>query len=521
MANEVELKLSFPPVELASIEAHPLVRQAKPHGVAEVLESTYFDTPELKLHAAKVAIRTRKTGKGLLQTIKCAAASVGGLSCRPEWEQAYDGSFDFSGIEASAVRDMLEGMKGDLLPVFMTVFHRQTRLAEPRPGVRILIMIDSGHVITGADKTPISEVELELVEGSARDLQDFAIELATDLALLPFDQSKAERGYLLFAEQALRPVKAGKISLDPGQKPLAAFGVLATREQACWQANLHGALSSDNPEFVHQYRVALRRLGTLLRIFKPLLPKPFVKHWTAEFKRVAGVTGEIRDLDVMHKEILLPMVCSESDDAGTVMVQRALQRCTEDHGKAEAALGSLFDGVPLLRFVRDLDSLADKKGPDRIQAFAEARVARLHLKAVKRFAEVVKAPTPEAAHRFRIALKHLRYACEFFANLFDEGHMTQYAKDVAALQDELGFLNDLHVALRRLDQWCQADASMLAVRDHVVAWHAGRADKKLTVALAQAESLLGQCLPWCGECDRRSLGSVRKRLRQGVTLKMV
>ncbi|RIX40052.1 MAG: CHAD domain-containing protein [Rhodocyclales bacterium GT-UBC] len=520
MANEVELKLSFPPTALPSIEAHPLVLRASSHGVPEVLESTYFDTPELKLHAAKVAVRTRKTANGLLQTIKCAAASVGGLSCRPEWEQSFDDQFDFSNIEALGVRHMLEEVQGDLLPVFMTVFHRQTRLAEPRRGVRILIMIDSGHVITGADKAPISEVELELVEGNPSDLQDFAIQLASDLPLLPFDQSKAERGYQLFAEQMPRPVKAGKPQLDAALSPIAAFVALATREQACWQANLHGALASENPEFVHQYRVALRRLGTLLRIFKPLLPKSFSAYWTNEFKRLAGVTGEIRDLDVMSKEILQPMLCSESDDAGAGLVKLAQDCCAKDHRQAEAALGNLFDGVPLLRFIRDINALADQQ-VDNIQSFAESRVARLHLKAVKRFTAVVKDPTPAAAHRFRIALKHLRYACEFFANLFDEAQMSQYAKDVAGLQDELGFLNDLHVAMLRLEQWCRDDAAMLAVRDHVVAWHAGRADKKLAIALGQAESLLGQCQPWCGECDRRCLGSIRKRLRQGVSLKLV
>lgn len=520
MAKEIELKLFFPAAAVERIEAHPIIAGGIRQGRIETLESSYFDTPELTLSAARIALRTRRTGAGMVQTVKCAAESVGGLSSRPEWEQPYGGAFDFSAVDAPTARALLEAEKGRLFPVFSTVFRRETRLVEPRPGIRILIMIDTGHVISAADQTPISELELELVSGSAADLQDLAVELAADLPLIPYDPSKAERGYQLFRKEATKPLKAGRATLSGDLTPVEAFRALAVPTQQCWQANLHGALDSAAPEFVHQLRVSLRRLNTLIRIFKPALPEAFAATWSAAVKELAAVTGEVRDLDVMRESILEPMLAADAAPAHQALMQRALAACRQARDQADGAFERLLDGQPLLRFARDLRRLPGDGHPARLALFAEKRLGRMYEKAVQRLATVVKQPTPDNAHRFRIALKHLRYSCEFFASLYNETAMYQYAKNVAALQDELGFINDLHVALSRFAQWSQDDPALKEVRDHIARWHKGRVDDKLATALTRAASVLRECQPWCHECERRGMKSLRQRLRQGISIKL-
>jgi adenylate cyclase len=520
MAKEIELKLFFPPTALERVEAHPVIAGGIRQGKIETLESSYFDTPELTLFAARIALRTRRTAAGMVQTVKCAAESVGGLSSRPEWEQPYSGGFDFSAVDAPTARALLEAEKARLFPVFSTVFRRQTRLVEPRPGVRILIMVDTGHVVSAADQTPISELELELLEGSPADLQDLAVELAADLPLIPYDPSKAERGYKLFRKEPTRPLKAGKTTLAGGLTPVEAFRALAVPTQQCWQANLHGALDSAAPEFVHQLRVSLRRLNTLIRIFKPALPEAFAAQWSAACKELAAITGEVRDLDVMRESILEPMLAADPSAAHQALMQRAIAACRQARAQADSAFERLLNGQPLLCFVRDLQCLPGDAPPAELARFAEKRLGRLYEKAVQRLQKVVRQPTPDNAHRFRIALKHLRYSCEFFASLYNETAMYQYAKDVAALQDELGFINDLHVALSRFAQWSRDDASLKEVRDHIAQWHKGRIDDKLAAALTRAASVLRECQPWCHECERRGMKSVRQRLREGISIKL-
>jgi adenylate cyclase len=513
MATEVELKLAFPPEALQRIKAHKLIASAPQQGQAKFLDNVYFDTPTLDLHAARIAVRTRKSGERLLQTVKCASDSIGGLSARPEWEQDYTGQFDFSTVDAKPVRKFLQEKKTSLIPIFSTVFARETHLAEPRTGVRILIMIDSGKIVTGNGEAAISELELELVSGHANDLLNFAIELAQDLPLLPLDVSKAERGFQLFEEKQARPLRANRITLAPEADATQAFGKLAAEAQRCWQANLHGLLTSKDPEFIHQYRVALRRLNTLLRIFRPMLPEAFSTDWTPALKELAQLTGEVRDLDVMQESILQPMLCSDANDEHQHLIEQALAASQSARQSTAAAFSRLADGQPLLRFTRDVLLIKQGFTGDTVR-FAERRLGKMHLRAIRRSRSAMMNPTPESAHRLRIALKHLRYTCEFFASLFpEEQAMQQYAKDLAVLQDDLGFINDLHQALNRLEIWSAHNPALAEAKIHIAAWHAPRADQILRDVLDKTEQQLGHCLPWCGECERHPNSNVIKRLR--------
>jgi len=139
---------------------------------------------------------------------------------------------------------------------------------------------------------------------------------------------------------------------------------------------------------------------------------------------------------------------------------------------------------------------------------------------VKRLAGTLKAPTPESAHRFRIALKHLRYSCEFFAPLFDNAEMMEYAKAVAGLQDAFGFINDFHVALSRLQGWVKQDAITRETREAIAAWHTPHAQTALADALHLAEAVMSRCQPWCTECERRGLTGIRRRIQHDIKLQL-
>lgn len=99
MSQEVELKLEILAHGLPALMRHPFVASAPRVGEPVTLEDSYFDTPKLRLRARQVALRTRLQESACLQTVKCGAPSSGGLSRRAEWEQPYEGAFDFSRID--------------------------------------------------------------------------------------------------------------------------------------------------------------------------------------------------------------------------------------------------------------------------------------------------------------------------------------------------------------------------------------------------------------------------------------
>ena len=76
MSHEIELKLTLPKNPCRPAPPHPLIAEA-PRRPCVTLENTYFDTPESELRERRMAVRTRKTGNRWLQTVKCAAESIG------------------------------------------------------------------------------------------------------------------------------------------------------------------------------------------------------------------------------------------------------------------------------------------------------------------------------------------------------------------------------------------------------------------------------------------------------------
>ncbi len=519
MATEVELKLYCSPDDIARIGTHPLITAGIETGPAKRLDNTYYDTPDLALNHERIALRIRNTPTEKLQTVKCAAKSVAGLSARPEWETPYMGTFDFSAVDARKVRSFLEERQQHLVPVFTTSFERRTWRIDLTRKIAIWVMVDSGFVSSGNQRVPISEVELELAQGAPEDLLDFAIALATHLPLVPHDVSKAERGYQLFLNQARTPLKALPSPLSVKHNAEEAFNLLAGQGLQTWQANLIGTLTTQEQEFVHQFRVSLRRLNSLIKVFKPALPARYQARWTKRVKALSQITGDVRDLDVMRSGILEPMLdCAESSiQAQAKAAIAVLDKAKQD---ALAQVQQLHYGGPVLLFARDLQDLDGDDFPKNLPRFAEKQIAELHRNALKRLTRTLKTPTPENAHRFRIALKHLRYSCEFFAPLFDQDEMLEYAKAIAGLQDAFGFINDFHVALSRLQAWVEKAAIASEVREVVAKWHTPRAQVVLTDALQLAESVMSRCQPWCTECERRGLTAIRRCMQHNIQLQV-
>ena len=494
MATEIELKLYCPPEEISRIESHPLVAVSNLLGPAKLLENTYFDTPDLTLHAKRISLRVRNTPTEQLQTVKCAAESVAGLSSRPEWETPYAGAFNFKPVTNRKVRAFLKERQPELVPVFSTSFERRTWRIDLSKKISVWVMVDIGHVVSGDRVLPISEVELELAKGSPEDLLDFAIALATHLPLVPNDVSKAERGYQLYLNHEASPQKAGQSSLSTKRTPAEAFHLLAGQGMQAWQANLLGTLTSKDQEFVHQLRVSLRRLNSLLKVFKSALPEGFQHRWTQRIKELSQLTGDVRDLDLMREGILLPMLKSD-DKLVKAAVTTALAAWEEARQDAQSQVQQLSYGGPILLFARELQELSSDDFPKHLPRFAEKQLSGLHRSARKQLSKALKSPTPENAHRLRIALKHLRYSCEFFTPLFDGEAMLPYVKAITKLQDEFGFNNDFHVALSRLQAWVEQGTISKKAREEIAAWHTAHAQKNLSNSLLLAESVLSRALP--------------------------
>ncbi|HRP96863.1 MAG TPA: CHAD domain-containing protein, partial [Rhodocyclaceae bacterium] len=441
----------------------------------------------------------RRQGRKWLQTVKCAAPSTGGLTQRPEWEQPFDGAFDFSAIDAPRAAKWLRRCAADLVPVFSTRFRRETRRHIGADGASVLMMLDTGAVVAGEHSEPICELELELEHGRPLDLLLLASALAADVALLPSDLSKAERGYRLHQGLTDAPARAEPSSIAPTQTPLEAFRSLAFAGVRQWQANVLGAMGDPDPEFIHQLRVSQRRLRSLLRLFSPLLPAAFVADWSARLRDNARGFGEARDLDVLYDEILAPVAGLDAAGDAALARLQGLVHAARDAARVQvlARLDAAAQGRLLLDFVTALHALPiDDPAQDALTVFARRQLERLVRKVRRRHAAACAPDGAQALHALRIALKRLRYALEFFTPLLPAKASARYQKALVRAQDALGFINDVDVARGRLTQWAGEDAELRATAAYVCGWHAPRHARLRRRVLAELGALLERRPPW-------------------------
>jgi adenylate cyclase len=478
MANEVELKLSLPASAQRALLRHPLLRRAATRHATRLV-NLYYDTPDLALRGHGVALRLRRQGKDWLQTIKCAGRSAAGLTTRPEWEDPYGGHFDFTRIDDPKLREWLtKARRHDRLsPLFETNFTRTTWRFEAARGTVVLVMLDRGWIASGGRREEISELELELQTGSVDHIFRLALELADRLPLAPALLSKAERGYRLFRNDAPAPQKALPVALDRDMAPLDAFRAIALGCLEHLQHNHHGAVALDDPEYIHQMRVAARRLRAALRVFRPLLPAGFEDRLVPPLHELMVRLGAARDRDVLLAEIAEPVLRALPDEPRlAALVGVITEERFRAHGDAVTVLRAPpFGRLMLLATAMLHQDLPAAAGPATagLMAFARTRLRRLDRR-VARLADAAHVHDPASLHALRIGIKRLRYALEFFAPLLAKKSLPDLLRQLAAMQDTLGQLNDLANAGRLLMDCAGGDPRLREAVTLIGGWHGPR-----------------------------------------------
>lgn len=201
MPEEIELKLALGLNGALSLRRHPLLANQPSH--QEILTNTYFDTPDGALAAARIALRIRQTPTRILQTLKTAGHSSGGLSSRGEWEWAIpDASLDVAGLSRLApIQALGAETLHHLEPRFVTDFERHSWILQYADAT-IEVALDQGEIRAGKRCVVIDELELELKSGSSTAGDPMALwQLATrfseQISLRPANISKAARGEAL------------------------------------------------------------------------------------------------------------------------------------------------------------------------------------------------------------------------------------------------------------------------------------------------------------------------------------
>lgn len=471
----IELRVAIPPRSLARLCRHRLLRGK---GSACLVQSVYYDTPEFDLWRQGMAVRVGNDGKAL-KGGSCAHADY---HQRMELEVKGAGPpLDLAALApiGTAAAFAPHVTRALLAPVFTVSFNRIIKNAKYKQPVTVKSTLDHGCIVRGDSTVPVCELALELTAGPPHALFDVALELLEHAHLVIETRSNAERGYALLCNQLPQPVKACTVDLVPDVSAIAAFNAVAAMLLGQMQANWHGALDGRDPEFLHQMRVAVRRLRSVCGAYAKVLPAAALQPHISGLKWLAHALGPARDADVFVTEIWPPLRAALSANSSRVWLDAqwaARQRTLS--AKARRALASRRYQRFVLGFWRQLAADDWRAGAPAWQLavldgaardFARQVIERRDGK-VRGCGRTLARLDDAHLHRLRIRIKKLRYAADSFGSLFQSTAVHGMLEHVARLQDILGAINDIQVAEQ------QVSAALVGRR--------GRAVSLLRVALA-------------------------------------
>ena len=487
MAREIELKFA---ATGDGVPEDALARFAPTPAATAQLNTVYYDTADLALTRSGLALRVRRKGRSYMQSVK--AGNEGALvSVRVECEarlSSPEPQLDL--IADKSLREAVRELIGDapIAAQFETDVARMTRLLRTEAGDEIELAADRGAIrahANGRDEVPVSEIELELKTGDPAALYSVARVLTESGTLSLSVESKAERGLRLIEQTAPKAHKAGRVDYDGDATAEEAFTQVL---QHCLRHLAHNIVAVDamDAEGVHQMRVALRRFRAALTGFGPPFRTPAVIALNTQAKDLADAFARTRELDVFALQLLPAVERTESDPPDLVALTRALERL---RGRAWEESSALVHGRNFTLLLLDTAEFVAQRGW-RENASAEhqaefqrpaasfaAEMLSRRLKKVRKKARRLKQLTVEERHDLRIALKKLRYACEFFAPCFAQSEVADYLKLLSQTQDRFGAMNDGVMArhvLARLEEETGTENNEAAA--FVAGWHMGQVE---------------------------------------------
>jgi triphosphatase len=225
------------------------------------------------------------------------------------------------------------------------------------------------------------------------------------------------------------------------------------RYLSAWHLHEAGARLGDDPEEVHDLRVAGRRLDAILRQFRPYLPASIVQI-RPTLKTVLRALGSARDLDVALIELEAFSGGLQESERGSVEPLR--RHLVSEGGRARARMLSVLDSIWVQKNLQELAALlgtpsaaSQQSSPELVLKAAPELIRRRYRKLCKGADLLTPDSSMEAYHEVRGRVKKLRYALEAVAVIYGKP-ADAMLRTLRRWQEKLGVQQDAAVASRRL-----------------------------------------------------------------------
>ena len=202
-----------------------------------------------------------------------------------------------------------------------------------------------------------------------------------------------------------------------------------------------GVMLGLDDEFLHQYRIALRRSRAIVDSVADVTSNKSIHSHLSQLKRHAQATSHLRDLHVFLQD--LPVLCRKSSELRTELEAWTGLRIAKEQKQLAKRLGSKRYRNSLHSWENELQSRHFRKMVDKLSNKDIRKSVERRLKSFNRKAASLHHDAPdEDIHRLRKQLKRIRYLMEL-----DAGNWKATLKELRQQQDLYGRFQDLHVQI--------------------------------------------------------------------------
>ena len=290
-----------------------------------------------------------------------------------------------------------------------------------------------------------------------------------------------------------------------------AFAVLRTHVRA-FHDHEPGARLGEEPEELHDMRVASRRVRAAISLFRDVLPVR-VLHLREELRWVGSFLGAVRDLDVQLEQV--EEWEGDMPEGDRTALAPLVDSLRERRVEARARMLASLDSRRFERLTASMDGLL-RRGPlrrsraSRVPAVVVApELIRWRYRKFRRAGGGLHdGSPPEDVHELRIRAKRLRYALEFLGPL-EPKRSQRLIRRLVAVQDALGSFQDAQVAMAHIDDLVrEGEFPARAV------FLLGRVSERYA---RQAEDLRRASLPLLGRVRGRAWKRLRRKMDRART----
>jgi len=415
----------------------------------------YLDSFDWGLYSKGLALSWESAQAGSLLTL----ARLGGETVA-SMGRARPPAF-CSALEPSPFRKRIENAVGvrRLLPRLTLDFSGwEVRILDEREKVTALLLLPEGKVRATFRKKKTRAlprwVRVVPVRGFGsvhRELTDLVGHLAGTTLQEPFYEAALRAAGETPGDYSSKL----DVRLEPAMPSVAALKLLFLKLLGTMQINEVGLCADLDPEFLHDFRVAVRRTRALLGRSKQHLDPKVLEEFNREFRWLGQLTGKKRDLDVFLiklEQLKARRVVKEVEDLGPLIELLRQRQYQEGKALSTVIRGSRYQDLVSnwSNALEREDSFRAERARESVYALASPRIWKIYRKILRKGAGLSESTEPLLLHELRIDCKKLRYLLEFFRSLYPQPLMSGLISDLKGLQDILGDFNDCHVQYQNL-----------------------------------------------------------------------